>query len=99
MMYPNSKIIFANGGDRTTGTNILTATVEQDVEFVFGVGGVDKKDSCSDAGVRGRMESTQNRRRSGATIVPTKYRGTKAKELTISPGQTLTTQKHYDLRT
>jgi cytidyltransferase-like protein len=45
MMYPNSKIVFANGGDRTA-KNIPEMTVK-DVEFVFGVGGTDKINSSS----------------------------------------------------
>lgn len=45
MMYPNSQIVFANGGDRTK-ENIPEMT-EQDVEFVFGVGGEDKLNSSS----------------------------------------------------
>lgn len=44
-MYPNSQIIFANGGDRTA-ENIPEMT-EKDVEFVFGVGGEDKLNSSS----------------------------------------------------
>ena len=45
MMYPNSTIIFANGGDRTA-ENIPEMSVKG-VEFVFGVGGEDKKNSSS----------------------------------------------------
>lgn len=45
MMYPNSQLIFANGGDRTA-ENIPEMT-ETGVEFVFGVGGEDKKNSSS----------------------------------------------------
>jgi hypothetical protein len=44
-MYPNSTIIFANGGDRTA-ENIPEMSVK-DVEFVFGVGGDYKKNSSS----------------------------------------------------
>lgn len=49
LMFPTSKIIFANGGDRGEGN-----TPEQDkyashdrVKFVFGVGGYDKRNSSS----------------------------------------------------
>jgi D-beta-D-heptose 7-phosphate kinase/D-beta-D-heptose 1-phosphate adenosyltransferase len=45
MMYPNSTIIFANGGDRTA-ENIPEMSVKG-VEFVFGVGGDYKKNSSS----------------------------------------------------
>jgi D-beta-D-heptose 7-phosphate kinase/D-beta-D-heptose 1-phosphate adenosyltransferase len=46
-LYPEAKIIFVNGGDRTK-TNIPEMDVADDnVEFVFGVGGEDKKNSSS----------------------------------------------------
>ena len=45
--YTSGKIIFANGGDRTS-TNIPEMDVDVDnVEFVFGVGGENKKNSSS----------------------------------------------------
>ena len=42
-LYPNSQIIFANGGDRTRD-NIPEMKVK-DVEFAFGIGGENKKNS------------------------------------------------------
>jgi cytidyltransferase-like protein len=45
-LYTNSKIIFANGGDRTKDN--IPEMVFDDIEFVFGVGGTDKKNSSSD---------------------------------------------------
>ena len=47
--YPNNKILFANGGDRTSG-NILEMDAFKDqtnIEFVFGIGGDFKKNSSS----------------------------------------------------
>ena len=45
--FPEAQIIFANGGDRTK-TNIPEMDVnDKDIVFVFGVGGVDKKNSSS----------------------------------------------------
>ena len=45
--FPDATIIFANGGDRTHD-NIPEMDVEDDnIEFVFGVGGNDKKNSSS----------------------------------------------------
>jgi D-beta-D-heptose 7-phosphate kinase/D-beta-D-heptose 1-phosphate adenosyltransferase len=55
MMYPNSQIIFANGGDRTA-TNI-PEMLESNVEFVFGVGGDFKLNSSSE--LLKRWNSTQ----------------------------------------
>ena len=43
MLYPNSQIVFANGGDRTKD-NIPEMT-EANVEFAFGVGGENKLNS------------------------------------------------------
>lgn len=45
MLYPFSKIIFANGGDRNKEN--VPEMIFDDVEFVFGVGGQDKKNSSS----------------------------------------------------
>lgn len=46
-MAPNAKIIFANGGDRTN-LNIPEMNCGIDnVEFVFGIGGSNKKNSSS----------------------------------------------------
>ena len=44
--YPDDTIVFANGGDRGKG-NVPEQEVEG-VEFVFSVGGDDKKNSSSD---------------------------------------------------
>jgi len=44
--YPNDTIVFANGGDR--GTDNVPEQTVKDVEFVFGIGGSDKKNSSSD---------------------------------------------------
>jgi len=43
--YPNDTIVFANGGDRDT-TNVPEQAIA-DVEFIFGVGGFEKKTSSS----------------------------------------------------
>lgn len=46
-MFPGDEVIFANGGDRTLD-NIPEMGVESDrLQFVFGVGGTDKKNSSS----------------------------------------------------
>lgn len=45
--FPEDVIVFANGGDRTS-SNIPEMDIESDrLEFVFGVGGEDKKNSSS----------------------------------------------------
>ena len=46
-LFPGWVVVFANGGDRTEG-NIPEMDIDSDrVEFVFGVGGDDKKNSSS----------------------------------------------------
>jgi D-beta-D-heptose 7-phosphate kinase/D-beta-D-heptose 1-phosphate adenosyltransferase len=44
-VYPDDELIFANGGDRTKDN--IPEMIFDDVEFVFGVGGEDKKNSSS----------------------------------------------------
>jgi cytidyltransferase-like protein len=92
IMYPNSQIIFANGGDRTAD-NIPEMT-EQDVEFVFGVGGEDKKNSSS--WILEEWKAPQTDRPWGYYRILHEVPGTKVKELTINPGQNLTMQRHWD---
>lgn len=91
-MYPNSHIIFANGGDRTQ-ENIPEMT-EKDVEFVFGVGGQNKMNSSS--WILEEWKAPRTERPWGYYRVLHDVSGTKVKELTINPGQTLTMQRHYD---
>jgi len=45
--YPDAKIIFANGGDRTKDNIPEMAFEDANVEFVFGIGGEDKRNSSS----------------------------------------------------
>jgi cytidyltransferase-like protein len=91
-LYPNSEIIFANGGDRTA-TNIPEMSVK-DVKFVFGVGGEDKKNSSS--WILEEWKAPKTERPWGYYRVLHEVPGTKVKELTIEPGSSLTLQRHYD---
>jgi len=91
-LYPNSQIIFANGGDRTQD-NIPEMTIK-DVEFAFEVGGEDKKNSSS--WILEEWKSPKTIRPWGYYRVLYEVPGTKVKELTIEPGKTLTMQRHYD---
>jgi cytidyltransferase-like protein len=90
MMYPNSKIIFANGGDRTA-KNIPEMTAK-DVEFVFGVGGTDKLNSSS--WILEEWKAPKTIRDWGYYRVLHDVSGTKVKELTIDPGASLSMQRH-----
>lgn len=91
-MYPNSQIIFANGGDRTA-ENIPEMT-EADVEFIFGVGGENKMNSSS--WILEEWKAPKTERPWGYYRVLQDVAGTKVKELTIEPGKTLTMQRHYN---
>jgi cytidyltransferase-like protein len=90
--YPNSKILFANGGDRTAKN--IPEMDTKDVEFVFGVGGKNKKNSSS--WILEDYKAPKTEREWGYYRVLHEVDGTKVKELTINPGCRLTMQKHYD---
>jgi D-beta-D-heptose 7-phosphate kinase/D-beta-D-heptose 1-phosphate adenosyltransferase len=91
-MYPNSEIIFANGGDRTQDN--IPEMLESDVIFEFGVGGTIKKNSSS--WILEEWKSPKTIRSWGYYRILYEVPGTKVKELTIEPGKTLTMQRHYD---
>ena len=89
-MFPGDKIVFANGGDRTQD-NIPEMTFD-DVEFVFGIGGQDKKNSSSD--ILRRWNSVEVQRSWGSYTVLNQIPGAKVKTLTVAPGQMLSMQRH-----
>jgi len=91
-LYPNSQIIFANGGDRTQD-NIPEMSVK-DVEFQFGVGGYDKKNSSS--WILEEWKAPKTIRPWGYWRVLHEMPTVKVKELTIEPGQSLSMQRHWD---
>jgi len=90
--YPYAEIIFANGGDRTA-TNIPEMTVNG-ITFEFGVGGEDKANSSS--WILEEWKAPKTQRPWGYYRVLHEVEGTKVKELTVSPGQALSMQRHKD---
>jgi cytidyltransferase-like protein len=89
--YPNDKIIFANGGDRTS-ENIPEMAVEG-VEFVFGVGGENKANSSS--WILEEWKAPKTERVWGYYRVIHEYdKHTKVKELIVAPGKILSMQRH-----
>lgn len=92
MMYPNSHIIFANGGDRTQDN--IPEMLEPDVEFVFGVGGTEKLNSSS--WILDEWKAPKTLRPWGYYRVLHEILGTKVKELTIDPGKSLSMQRHNE---
>lgn len=93
-LFPRSHIVFANGGDRTV-ENIPEMTAFADdprVEFKFGVGGTDKKNSSSWL-LRDWVAQSEDRKW-GKSL--TYYEGTdsKVKRLVLDPGQSISMQYH-----
>jgi D-beta-D-heptose 7-phosphate kinase/D-beta-D-heptose 1-phosphate adenosyltransferase len=88
--YPESKIIFANGGDRTQD-NIPEMSVPG-VEFAFGVGGTGKANSSS--WILEEWKAPKTLRPWGHYRVLHETPGMKVKELTVNPGCSLSMQRH-----
>jgi cytidyltransferase-like protein len=89
--YPNDQLIFANGGDRTKDN--IPEMVFDDVEFVFGVGGEDKKNSSS--WILEDWKKPRTQRSWGYYRVLHEVGAyTKLKELTVNPKTCLSMQRH-----
>ena len=88
--YSDSRIIFANGGDRTQ-ENIPEMAVDG-VEFAFGVGGTNKANSSS--WILEEWKAPKTERPWGYYRVLHEVPGMKVKELTVNPGQQLSMQRH-----
>jgi cytidyltransferase-like protein len=90
-VYPDDELIFANGGDRTKDN--IPEMVFEDVEFVFGVGGEDKKNSSS--WILDEWKSPKTARAWGYyKVLHQVGKEVKLKELTVEPGKSLSMQKH-----
>lgn len=90
MLYPNSQIIFANGGDRTKDN--IPEMKFTDIEFVFGVGGTNKLNSSS--WILDEWKAPKTLREWGYYRILHDVSGTKVKELTVDPGKSLSMQRH-----
>ena len=93
-IHPHSQIIFANGGDRTK-ENIPEMDLLQEMlhlDFVFGVGGDDKKNSSS--WILQEWKAPKTERPWGYYRVLHEVPGMKVKELTVNPGCSLSMQRH-----
>ena len=86
------EIIFANGGDRTKENIPEMTTFQDSVEFVFGVGGEDKKNSSS--WILEEYKYPKTIRNWGWYRVLDEQKGYKVKELVIEPGKSLSMQRH-----
>jgi cytidyltransferase-like protein len=92
-MYPDATIIFANGGDRTKENIPEMDLVDKNLEFVFGVGGEDKKNSSS--WILQEWKAPKTERTWGYYRVLHDVPGMKVKELTVDPNQSLSMQRHW----
>ena len=91
--YPTAKLIFANGGDRTAKNIPEMDFVDDNLEFVFGVGGEDKKNSSS--WILQDWKAPKTERQWGYYRVLHEVPGMKVKELTVEPGKSLSMQRHF----
>lgn len=89
-LYLNDHVIFANGGDRTKDN--IPEMMFNDVDFVFDVGGSDKINSSS--WLLDEWRSPKTERPWGDYRVLYQHSGSKVKELTVLPGESLTMQRH-----
>ena len=89
-LYPDETILFANGGDRNI-ENIPEMSVKG-VEFLFGIGGDDKKNSSS--WILKKWKYFQEERVWGSYYNLFKDGDVKVKELIVAPKQGMSFQRH-----
>jgi D-beta-D-heptose 7-phosphate kinase/D-beta-D-heptose 1-phosphate adenosyltransferase len=90
--YPDATLVFANGGDRTDKNIPEMDVADTNITFVFGVGGHNKANSSS--WILEEWKAPRTERPWGYYRILHEVPGTKVKELTVNPGQTLSMQRH-----
>ncbi len=90
-MYPDNEIAFANGGDRNKD-NITEMSVDG-IEFLFSVGGDDKKNSSS--WILKNWQYYHEERLWGSFYNLFEEENVKVKELVVEPGKGMSFQKHF----
>ena len=90
-IYPNDQLFFANGGDRNN-SNIPEMTVS-DIEFIFSVGGDDKRNSSS--WILKNWQYYNEKRLWGSFYNLFEEDQVKVKELIVDPGKGMSFQKHF----
>jgi len=88
--YPNDKIFFANGGDRNKEN--IPEMIVSDVNFIFSVGGDNKKNSSS--WILNKWQYYFEERQWGSFFNLFETKNIKVKELIIEPGKEMSMQKH-----
>ena len=89
-LYPDDEIFFANGGDRNS-KNIPEMSVSG-IEFLFSVGGDDKKNSSS--WILNNWQYYFEERQWGSFFNLFETKNIKVKELIIEPGKSMSFQRH-----
>ncbi len=93
-LYPDAHIIFANGGDRTQENIPEMSYKDDNLSFVFGVGGFNKANSSS--WILQEWKNPKIERPWGYYRVLDDKSGYKVKELVIEPGKSLSMQRHFN---
>jgi cytidyltransferase-like protein len=91
-IHPHARIIFANGGDRTHLDIPEMDIADDNLQFVFGVGGFNKANSSS--WILQEWKAPKTERPWGYYRVLHEVPGMKVKELTVEPGKSLSMQTH-----
>ena len=90
-LYPNDDLFFANGGDRNNSN--IPEMVVKDIEFIFSVGGDDKKNSSS--WILKNWQYYHEERLWGSFYNLFEEEQVKVKELIVDPGKGMSFQKHF----
>lgn len=90
-MYPTDNIIFANGGDRNQDN--IPEMMINGIEFVFSVGGDDKKNSSSEILNKWKHQNVDKLWGSFNNLYENKQ--VKVKELIVQPQNGTSFQKHF----
>ena len=94
-MFPRDAIVFANGGDRTKDNIPEMDVQDNNIEFVFGVGGTNKANSSSWILEEWRTPKT-GRAWGYYRVLHEVGNHVKLKELTVNPKTCLSMQRHQD---
>jgi len=90
-LYPDDNLFFANGGDRNKAN--IPEMIVQGIEFIFSVGGDDKKNSSS--WVLKNWQYYHEERIWGSFYNLFEEDQVKVKELIVHPGKGMSFQKHF----
>ena len=93
-VFPERTIVFANGGDRTSDNIPEMDFVDDNIEFIFGVGG-NKTNSSSHLLQEWKAPKTE-RQWGYYRVLHENGLEVKVKELTVEPRKSLSMQRHND---